>query len=118
MKSFKFQRNIMFLKKNKKVKISLIIILLLCIHFITFTIDSRLVSEAREPIFVLSISPAIKDGGSVIAYGLGYQVIRWHKIDGANRLFSYEIHRIPHFKKFEDGPDKGLKSVDYYQVNK
>lgn len=94
------------------------VILLLCIHFATFAVDSRKVSEAKQPLFVIRALPAIKDGGSAIYYGLGYQVIRWHKIEPPDkRLFAFEIHRIPFFKNFDNGPELNLKYVDYY-INK
>ena len=100
------------MKKKTKIKLFITFILLLCIHFTTFAIDSKLVSQAKQPLFVIRALPAIKDGGSAIYYGLGYQVIKWHKMESDKRLLAYEIHKIPSFKKFEDGPNTNLKYVD------
>ena len=103
------------MKKKTKIGISITAILLLCIHFATFAVDSRKVSEAKQPLFVVRALPAIKDGGSAIYYGVGYQVIRWHKMEQPDkRLLAYEIHRIPFFKNFNKGPELNLKYVDYY----
>lgn len=103
------------MKKKTKIKVLIVVLILIVLHFITYSIDSKKVSEARKPIFVIRALPTIKDGGSAIYYGLGYQVIRWHMMESPDkRLLAYEIHRIPFFKRFETGPEPNLKYVDYY----
>lgn len=104
------------MKKKTIIKVSIVVLILLGLHFITYSVDSKMVSASKDPIFSIRSKPAIKDGGSAIYYGFGYQVIRWHKIEQntGRRLLGYEIHRIPLFKKFNDGPDKNVKYVDYY----
>ena len=109
------------MKKKTKTKILIVMLILIVLHFLTYLIDSKRVSESRKPIFVIISLPFIKDGGSAIYYGLGYQVIKWHKWEAANpdeRLLGFEIHRIPFFKSYEDGPDPDIKYVDYYTFRK
>lgn len=100
--------------RKTKTKLFIIVIFLCCMHFAIFAFDSRLVSEAKQPLFVIIAPPFIKDGGSAIYYGFGYQVIRWHKVEEPDKRFiAYEIHRIPYFKTFYKGPEPNLKYVDY-----
>lgn len=108
------------MKKKSKNKILIALLVIMGLHFITYSIDSKRVSESRKPIFVVISLPLIKDGGSAIYYGIGYQVIKWHKI-GTNldeRFIGLEIHRIPFFKSYEDGPDPDINYVDYYAFRK
>lgn len=108
------------MKKKTKIKILIVLLILIGLHFITYSIDSKRVSESRKPIFVIISLPFIKDGGSAIYYGIGYQVIKWHKSDANSdeRFLGFEIHRIPFFKSYEDGPDPNIKYVDYYTFRK
>jgi len=108
------------IKRKTKIKIFKVLLILIGLHFITYSIDSIRVSESRKPIFVIISLPFIKDGGSAIYYGIGYQVIKWHKFDenSQERLLGFEIHRIPYFKSYEDGPDPNIKYVDYYTIRK
>ena len=101
------------MRRKTKLWILIIVISLCCIHSATFAIDSRLISESKQPLFVIIALPFIKDGGSAIYYGLGYQVIRWYKEESYKGLIGYEIHRIPYFKAFDKGPEPNLKYVDY-----
>lgn len=104
------------MKKKTKIKVLIAVLILIGLHFITYSVDSKRVSESINPIFAVRAIPAIKDGGSAIYYGIGYQVIKWHKMEQnpERRLLGYEIHKIPFFKSFEDGPDPNVKYVDYY----
>ena len=102
------------MKKKTIIRLLIALLILIGLHLITFSVDSKRVSESRNSIFVIRAIPAIMDGGSAIYYGIGYQVIRWHKMDSGKRLLGYEIHRIPYFKSFEAGPDQNVKYVDYY----
>ncbi|MGH4122616.1 MAG: hypothetical protein ACREV6_06770 [Clostridium sp.] len=109
------------MKKKTKTKILIVLLILMGLHFITYSIDSKRVSESRKPIFVIISLPFIKDGGSAIYYGIGYQVIKWHKQGDVNldeRFLGFEINRIPFFKSYEDGPDPNIKYVDYYIFRK
>ncbi len=104
------------MKKENKMKILIILLILICLHFITYSVDSKRVSESKNPIFAIREIFAVKDGGSAFYYGLGYQVLRWHKSEEnpQRRLLGYEIRKIPFFKVYEDGPSKDIKYVDYY----
>ena len=104
------------MKKKTKIKILIVPLILITLHSITYSVDSKRVSESRNPIFAIISLPLIKDGGSAIYYGIGYQVIRWHRMEQnpERRLLGYEIHRIPFFKSFEDTPEPNIKYVDYY----
>ncbi|WP_163195382.1 hypothetical protein [Clostridium thermarum] len=44
--------------------------------------------------------------------------MKWYKEDGNERLIGLEIHRIPFFKSYEDGPDPDVKYTDYYTYRK
>lgn len=108
------------MKKKTKIKILIILLILISLHFITYSIDLKRVSDSKKPIFVVISLPFIKDGGTAIYYGIGYQVIKWHK-PGNNsdeRSIGLEINRIPFFKCYEDGPDPNIKYVNYYDYRK
>jgi hypothetical protein len=108
------------MSKKTKTKISITLLILIVLHFITYSIDSKRVSESKKPIFVVISLHLIKDGGSQLYYGIGYQVIKWHK-NGTNsdeRSIGLEINRIPFFKSYEDGPDPNIKYVNYYDYRK
>jgi hypothetical protein len=108
------------MKKKTKIKILITLLILIGLHFITYSIDSKRVSESKKPIFVVISLPFIKDGGTAIYYGIGYQVIKWHKndVDAGERLIGLEINRIPFFKSYDDGPDPNIKYVNYYDFRK
>ncbi len=70
--------------------------------FISFSfLDYRLVKKNESPIFCMPISH-IKDGGTIIYAGLGYQIIDWHQLIYQNEIASYkvgvEIRYFPFFK--------------------
>lgn len=104
------------MKKKTKIKIAIVLLSLIALHFVTYSVDSERVSSSQNPIFAVRAIPAIKDGGTAFYYGIGYQVIRWHKAERNpdRRLLGYEIHRIPFFKNYEEGPSPKIKYVDYY----
>jgi len=109
-----------YMKKKTKIKILITLLILIGLHLITYSIDSKRVSASKKPIFVIISLPLIKDGGTAIYYGIGYQVIKWHKA-GTNsdeRSIGLEIKRIPFFKSYEDGPDQNIKYVNYYDFRK
>lgn len=104
------------MKNNNNIKILKALLILIGLHLVTYSVDYKRVSESQSPIFAIRAIPAIKDGGSAIYYAIGYQVIKWHRVEESTnkRLIGYEIHRIPFFKSFEDGPDPNIKYADYY----
>ena len=104
------------LKKLKKILIWCAV--LLVTSFITYAIDSKLVSQDKRPVFVLPTAVA-KDGGTTIYRGLGYKVIVWkrletRKIDGKEvlgRMTGYEISTIFNSQDINEGPKKELKFI-------
>ena len=88
--------------RNKKVLfISIILLFIIVFHLLTFLIDSYKISKNKRPIFALP-SVYIKDGGTTIYFGFGYQVIYWHfltSIEENNKKIygyktGYEIHHL------------------------
>lgn len=101
------------MRNNKKIRNSLITILLLfAIHEITFVLDRNAIEKGNKPSFALNLV-RYKDGGSVVYYGLGYQVLRWHEMSLGERKIAQEIYRFPFFKKWDDGPKSETQYFDY-----
>ncbi len=115
--SSKIQENI--LKKIKIIYLPIIIIsFIVFIHLITYLIDLNRIQKNKPPLLSIPII-YVKDGGTVIYFGFGYQVIYWHfsisknedntEIMGYN--VGYEIHNlfnlkyIP-FNNYKLEPDK------------
>ncbi len=48
--------------------------------FIFFNIDKSRIENNNKPIFALPLV-SFKDGGSILHYGIGYQIMFWHKLD-------------------------------------
>ena len=69
--------------KRKGIKKALIMILvIICLGFSTFLVDSKRVKAGLKPIFVIQEPDLIKDGGTKIYWGIGYKVIDYHIIGG------------------------------------
>lgn len=106
----------MIIRKYKKILIWCV--LLLVFSFVTYNIDSKLVSQDKRPIFVLPTTVA-KDGGTTICKGLGYKVIGWKRlevrqVDGKEvlgRMTGYEISTIFNPQDINEGPKKELKFI-------
>ena len=73
------------MKITKKIIISIVVILLI-LWLIIFCTDFYKVSNNQEPIFAKP-RDFLKDGGSYIAYGLGYKVIRYSNVSGTKRVY-------------------------------
>lgn len=107
----------MTIGKHKKIFVWCMVILLSLIF--TYSIDSRLVSKDKRPIFVIPGS-VMKDGGTREYYGLGYKVIGWRRLtivkqnDGKEvdgRMVGYEMSTLFNPKDINQGPKKELKFV-------
>lgn len=102
------------MKKNKKYTyLILVIIIILAIVFlprITYTIDSSLVEQDKRPIFVIK-RVMVKDGGTIVYMGFGYQVIKWNRLTDKGAEIGYEIYKAPNYRDVNDGPTKKLKIV-------
>ncbi|MGL4107170.1 hypothetical protein [Clostridium sp. LP20] len=67
------------IKKYKGIISSIILVIaILIVSQVTYTIDKRLIEENKEPKFVIK-TDMVKDGGTTIYKGLGYQVVRWNR---------------------------------------
>ncbi len=99
------------MKKYKKL-ISFIISIIIIVFFplITYRIDSKLVSKDKRPIFVIRTA-LLKDGGTTIFKGVGYQVIKWNRMTVTGTEFGYEIYKYPNYRDVNDGPTKELKII-------
>lgn len=65
---------------KKGLKITLVIIaVLLILAILFFIIDDIRVQKQEKPLFCMEIS-TYKDGGTKVYYGLGYKVIKFHKL--------------------------------------
>jgi hypothetical protein len=110
-------------KKRSKVSVVLnilfILILIMLFPKIAYSIDSKLVSKDKRPIFVVPID-MYKDGGTTVYQGIKYQVIKWNKqttlvqadgktISGIKR--GYEISKYPNYKDINEGPGKELEFI-------
>jgi hypothetical protein len=104
------------IKKYKKILIWCVGLIIF--SFVTYKVDSRLVSLDKRPIFVIPTAVA-KDGGTTIYMGLGYKVIGWkalevRQIDGKDvlgRMTGYEISTIFNSQDINKGPKKELKFI-------
>jgi hypothetical protein len=65
------------IKKYKLIIIGLFVIVLLAIIF--YAVDATRATQSKVPIFTFIIW-TVKDGGSRVYTGLGYNVRIWHKI--------------------------------------
>jgi hypothetical protein len=89
------------LKKKNISIIAIIILFIITFHLFTFFIDLYQISKNKKPIFVIPLI-YVKDGGTTIYFGFGYQVIYWYYLDtiikngkeinGYKR--GYEIHHL------------------------
>lgn len=98
--------------------IACIVVILPLLHCITYSIDKTLIGKDSDPWFCKK-TVGLKDGGTKVYYGLGYQIIKWNKIKikTVNGEYihgvehGFEIHRYPHFVDFEKGPTVDLKFI-------
>jgi hypothetical protein len=105
--------------KNKKIVISIIIIFIMLllslypIHKLTYELDKNAIDHGNAPSYALPLI-RMKDGGSVVYYGIGYQVLRWHiGFDTGERKVAYEIYIYPAYKEWEDGPEPTTNYFEY-----
>lgn len=102
--------------KHHKVLVFCILIFIFSIF--AYNVDSRLVANDEQPIFVIPVSIA-KDGGTTQYYGIGYKVISWNvlsikeingkEVDG--KMIGYEISTLFNLQHIDDGPKKELNFV-------
>ncbi len=76
---------------NKKILITIIIILVIAIIFPLLSygmyhIDLNLIENNKNPIFIIR-KDILNDGGTTVFYGIWYQIIKWHKMEGKNKYF-------------------------------
>lgn len=65
---------------KKGLKITLVIIaVLLILSILFFIIDNIRVQKQEKPLFCIEVS-TYRDGGTKVYYGLGYKVIKFHKL--------------------------------------
>ena len=107
------------MKKYKSIALLfLIVISIIAIHFITYERDYKTVISGGSPIFILR-ETRVKDGGTIIYYGLGYQIIKWKQfyIDKINNKEGYkvgiEIYKFPNYRDLKEdyNPRCDLKFV-------
>lgn len=84
------------MKKKLGIWITLILIGIVLLGMLFFTVDSYRIKQNRPPIFAIQ-AQVLKDGGTVIYYGLGYKIIDYHTIEGKN-----EIQIGSYFMKYEN----------------
>jgi len=109
-----FLRGMVMKNKKKIIKILIILLLVFSIHELSFLLDKNTIGKGKPPLFALSLIK-YKDGGSVVYYGFGYQVLRWHRaqLDLGVREVAYEIYRFPLYKKWDKGPKATTQYFDY-----
>jgi len=115
------------MKKNSKVPLTKMGFLIAAISIIflfpkiSYSIDAKLVSMDKRPIFVRTID-IYKDGGTTVYQGINYQVIKWNKetvlvkADGKAEHgieLGYEISKYPNYREVSDGPSKELKFISH-----
>lgn len=112
------------MKKYKHILIYLIILFCLAItfHQVTYTLDKNAINNGDKPKFIIK-SVSYKDGGTTIYYGLGYQIISWHKLEDREEnnldkqgfLVGTEVHRFPQYNNLEKcgQPQCDLKFIEY-----
>jgi hypothetical protein len=98
--------------------IACIIAVLSLLHCITYSIDKTLIGKDSDP-WLCKKTVSLKDGGTKVYYGLGYQIIKWNKI--STKIVSgeyihgvehgFEIHRYPYFVDWAKGPTVALKFI-------
>ena len=75
-------------------KISIILLLLFCIIFVMYSIDSNRCKNNKDPIFTF-YTIYYKDGGTEYKVGIGYSIIIWHRLAEKNlnntEIDGYEI---------------------------
>ena len=87
--------------KRKILIIPMVLFLLITTHLITYKTDQYRISKNKNPLFSVP-TVYIKDGGTTIYFGFGYQVIYWHflstetidKKEIKGHETGYEIHNL------------------------
>lgn len=98
--------------KKKKLFIPIIAVLILSVYSVTtFFIDSLLVDSGKKAPF--AIPNYIEDGGTVIYYGLGYQIISWKRLSYSPGYTwqGVEKHYLFGMIDIDDGPTIELQEV-------
>lgn len=91
----------------------MLLLSLLPIHFFTYEHDKVAINKGNPPSYALPVT-RYKDGGSIVYYGVGYQVLRWHKgLDTGERKVAYEIYKYPNYKEWEEGPEPTTQYIAY-----
>lgn len=67
------------LKKGIRWLCGILVAIALTFSLLSFQIDSKRVDIGEKPLFCLR-KDSFDDGGTVAYYGLGYQIIRYHKL--------------------------------------
>ncbi len=66
---------------KRNIRYVVIFLVILIISFIVFgIIDIIRFKNGKEPIFIVN-QEHLNDGGTVVYYGIGYQLIEWKQID-------------------------------------
>jgi hypothetical protein len=106
------------MRKKKIVKVTLTIIIMLLlllylVHKLTYQYDKNAIQNGNPPVFSIAFI-RIKDGGSNIYYGVGYQILRWHtELETGERKIAYEIYKYPHYKDWKEGPEPSTLFFEY-----
>ena len=73
--------------KNIKIVFNVLLILiiifsmLICVSLVTYNIDKQRALNGETPKFIISKN-GMNDGGTVMYYGFGYQIITWKQFPG------------------------------------
>jgi len=73
--------------KNVKIVFNVLLILiiifsmLICVSLVTYNIDKQRALNGETPKFIISKN-GMNDGGTVMYYGFGYQIITWKQFPG------------------------------------
>lgn len=104
----------MKLKKKYIIALFIFIILAPVLPKVTYSIDSKLISNDIRPIFAIGQGMA-KDGGTTEYRGLGYQIIRWNRLVNGGVEYGYEIYKAPNYRNLNDGPTTKLTFIKNQQ---
>lgn len=93
------------MKKKIILIASIIIFFIIIIHLLTYFFDSYQITKNKKPFFSFPLV-YIKDGGTTIYFGFGYQVIYWHFLEIIEKegieingyKTGYEIHNLFNLK--------------------
>ena len=81
-----------------------VIVLFLLLSGITYSIDHHRANNGQRPLF--AIAQHCDDGGTAVYYGLGYQIIFWHRMaEDSGYMVGTEIHYGCNFNSGEPPAD-------------